>query len=71
MAYGGNVDPVKILKEGKPEDVARATKECIDKAWYGAGFVVMPGCDLPDAVSFENLQTFLNTARTYSPSPAA
>jgi uroporphyrinogen decarboxylase len=63
MCFAGNVDPVKVMKDGRPSEVEAAVKSCVEKAWYGRGYVLMPGCDIPDSVPLANLQTFLDAGR--------
>lgn len=70
ICFAGNIDPVRILKDGKANDVEMAVRKCVDQAWYGKGYVLMPGCDIPDAVPSQNLETMLSTCRQYKPSPA-
>lgn len=65
ICFAGNVDPVKVLRDGKSRDVEGAVGRCIEKAWYGRGFILMPGCDVAASVSYENLQTFLRAGREY------
>jgi uroporphyrinogen decarboxylase len=67
ICFAGNVDPVRILKDGKPEDVEAASRKCVDNSWYGRGYILMPGCDLPDAVPLKNLETMLKSTREYNP----
>lgn len=70
MCFAGNIDPVKVMKDGKPADVEAAVKTCVAKSWYGTGYMLMPGCDLPDTVPLENLQAFLRAGRSWTPQPA-
>jgi len=63
MCFGGNVDPVAVMLQGTPELVEKTCKEIIEKAGTDGGFVLMPGCDIPPTVPYENIQAFINTAR--------
>ncbi|MFQ5975790.1 MAG: uroporphyrinogen decarboxylase family protein [Candidatus Hydrothermarchaeales archaeon] len=65
MCIAGNVDPVAVLANGSVEDVKSQSKECIEKASYGGGFVLMPGCDMPPSVPLENIQAFIETGRSW------
>jgi uroporphyrinogen decarboxylase len=65
MCIAGNVDPVGILNQGTPEDVKRASRNCIEKASAGGGYVLMPGCDIPPSVPLENIQAFVQAAHEY------
>jgi uroporphyrinogen decarboxylase len=51
MCFGGNVDPVKIMLNGS--------------AGTDGGFVLMPGCDIPPTVPYENIQKFIQTAHEW------
>jgi uroporphyrinogen decarboxylase len=64
MCISGNVDPVSVLSNGGPNDVVKASKECIDKGGPD-GYILMPGCDHPPTVPKENLQALTNTARNW------
>ena len=52
----GNFDPVSILFEGSPQDVADAARQCLkavpDK------FILMPGCEVPPATPEQNIRAF-------------
>ena len=63
MCFAGNVDPVKIMLNGTVEDVENACKTVIQTAGTDGGFVLMPGCDIPPTVPYENIQKFVQTAR--------
>ncbi len=65
MCFAGNVDPVKIMLQGTVEDVERTCKEIIEIAGTDGGFVLMPGCDIPPTVPYENIQRFIETARNW------
>jgi uroporphyrinogen decarboxylase len=65
MCFGGNVDPVKIMLNGSAQDVERTCKEIIKAAGTDGGFVLMPGCDIPPTVPYENIQKFIQTAHEW------
>lgn len=65
MCFAGNVDPVKIMLNGSVNDVADACKTVIQTAGTDGGFVLMPGCDIPPTVPYENIQKFVQTAREW------
>ena len=52
----GNFDPVSVLFEGSPQDVAEAAGQCLkavpDK------FILMPGCEVPPATPEQNIRAF-------------
>ncbi len=65
MCFGGNVDPVKIMLQGSVKDVEDACKNVIQTAGMDGGFVLMPGCDIPPTVPYENIQKFIQVAREW------
>jgi uroporphyrinogen decarboxylase len=65
MCFGGNVDPVKIMLQGSVQDVENACRQVIQAAGTDGGFVLMPGCDIPPTVPFENIQKFIQVAREW------
>jgi MtaA/CmuA family methyltransferase len=59
----GNVNPVSVVRAGKPEDVFKAISECHQQA--GPRFVVGPGCEIPRDTPHENVRAFAEYARTH------
>lgn len=65
MCFGGNVDPVAVMLEGSPEQVGEVSRDIIETAGTDGGFVLMPGCDIPPTVPYENIEVFIRTAREW------
>ncbi len=65
MCFAGNVDPVKIMLQGTVQEVEDACKSVIQTAGTDGGFVLMPGCDIPPTVPYENIQKFIQVAREW------
>ncbi len=65
MCIAGNVNPVHVMNEKKPEEVRAAALECIKKASGGGGYILMPGCDHPPSVPLENIKAFISAAKKY------
>lgn len=65
MCFGGNVDPVKIMLNGSVQDVEESCKRIIATAGADGGFILMPGCDIPPTVPYENIQKFIQVARDW------
>lgn len=65
MCFGGNVDPVAVMLQGSVQDVEAECKKIIEAAGTDGGFVLMPGCDIPPTVPYENIQAFIRTARDW------
>ena len=61
----GNLHTTNVMLHGSPEDVAAASRNAVDAAAAGGGFILSTGdqCgrDTPD----ENLRAMVETARTY------
>ncbi len=62
MCFGGNVAPVHVLLNKSAAEVEQACKEVIEIAGKDGGFVLVPGCDIPPTISYENLKTFHDVA---------
>ncbi len=61
----GNADPVRVVRNGTPEDVFKAIGECHRQA--GPRFVVGPGCEIPRDTRHENVRAFAEYARAHNP----
>jgi len=61
----GNMDPVRVLKEGTPESVYAAAGECHRQA--GARFIVGAGCEVPRDTPAANLRALVRYAREHTP----
>ncbi|MDR1256186.1 MAG: uroporphyrinogen decarboxylase family protein [Spirochaetaceae bacterium] len=64
-ALAGNLNPVDVIKDGKPEDIIAAGRRCIADAGEGCGFILMPGCDIPPATPFENVRAMIEAAEKH------
>ncbi|UCG78387.1 MAG: uroporphyrinogen decarboxylase family protein [Nitrospirota bacterium] len=62
ICFGGNVDPVQIMLQGSASDVESSCKKIIETAGTDGAFVLMPGCDIPPTVPYENIQKFIQIA---------
>lgn len=63
MCFAGNIDPVKVLLRGTVEQVESECVRVISEAGTDGGFVLMPGCDIPPTVPYENIRKFIEVAR--------
>lgn len=61
MAFAGNVNPVEVLVDATPDEVAAVSRACLEKAGGDSHFILMPGCDLSPGVPLENLQAMIGT----------
>jgi uroporphyrinogen-III decarboxylase len=57
----GNIDPVKILRNGTPEDIAAALAECHRQA--GPRYIVGAGCEVPRETPEANVMAMRDYAR--------
>lgn len=62
ICFAGNIDPVKVLLNGTVKEVEDTCRKVIKTAGIHGGFILMPGCDIPPAVPYENIQQFMRTA---------
>jgi MtaA/CmuA family methyltransferase len=61
----GNVNPVKVMRDGSPEQVVAAVAECHRQA--GPRFIVGAGCEVPRDTPVENLRAMCEYARATRP----
>jgi MtaA/CmuA family methyltransferase len=60
----GNIDPVRVLRDGTPESVYEAVGQCHRQA--GERFIVGAGCEVPRETPPANLQAMVRYAREHS-----
>jgi len=61
----GNIDPVRVLRNGTPEIVTKAIAECHRQS--GANYIVGAGCEVPRGTPPENIQALTDYARRHQP----
>ena len=61
----GNVDPVRVVRDGTPAQVTAAVAACHRQA--GPRFIVGAGCEVPRDTPDENLRAMVEYARTHQP----
>lgn len=66
VALGGNVDPVRLMERGSPEEVTAAGRAAI-AAGGPRRFNLMAGCALPPATPLENVRALVAAARSAPP----
>lgn len=66
IAFAGNMNPVAVMQKETPQGVAEACRQSIAKAQASAGYLLMPGCDIPPSVPIENVRAMVETAHEYS-----
>jgi len=69
IVFAGNLNPETIMQKETAEGVAAASRDAIGKALSqsgaAAGYILMPGCDIPPSVPIENVKTMVQTAHAY------
>lgn len=66
MGVTGNIPPVNVVRDGSPEEIEEAVKQCVVAAGDNPrGFTLSPGCTVPVLTSAENLTTIMNSAMKY------
>jgi MtaA/CmuA family methyltransferase len=63
----GNVDPVRVMRDGTPETVAAAVAECHRQS--GDRYIVGAGCEIPRGTPDANLHAMAQYAKTGHRSP--
>jgi uroporphyrinogen-III decarboxylase len=58
----GNIDPVRVLRNGSPGEVHAAIAECHHQA--GPRFIVGAGCEVPRDTPVENVWAMVEYARS-------
>ncbi len=61
----GNIDPVKMLRNGTPEQIAAAIADCHRQA--GPRYIVAAGCEVPRDTAAANLSALIGYARSHQP----
>jgi MtaA/CmuA family methyltransferase len=65
----GNMDPVRILREGTPEMVTAAVEQCHQDA--GERYMAGAGCEVPRDTPHENLRALVAYAKSHQPKRAS
>ena len=60
----GNIDPVRVLRHGTPEEVYAAVADCHRQA--GDRFIVSAGCEVVRDTPLENLRAMRRYARGHA-----
>lgn len=59
----GNIHPIEVLLKGTPEDVEKASKNCLDKMAHNGGFILSSGGGLAPGTTLENVAAMVQAAR--------
>jgi MtaA/CmuA family methyltransferase len=61
QVLAGNLDPVKVVRNGTPDSITAALAECSDAA--GPNYIVGAGCEIVRDTPLENVHAMANFAR--------
>jgi len=64
QVLAGNIDPVRVLRNGTPQTVSRAVEQCHKEA--GERFIITAGCEVPRDTPEANVRAMLEYARLTS-----
>lgn len=59
----GNVDPVRVMVNGNPEDVKQAVRQLLGEMQPYPNFILSTGCDLPQETPLANIAAFMEAGR--------
>lgn len=65
IALMGNIDPVRVVMSGTPQDVRDESYRVIDAAGREGGLILAPGCETPISSPDENVIAMGNAGRDY------
>jgi uroporphyrinogen decarboxylase len=65
----GNIDCVRTLVDKTPQDVVRATKDCILKASIGGGHIISSSNSIHSGINSINYRVFLESIKEYGTYP--
>ena len=65
MCFAGNVNPVEVMLQGSVELVESTCKQIVAAAGTDGAFTLMPGCDIPPDVPYENIAKFIQVAQSW------
>ena len=65
MALMGNIDPVRMIMSGTPDDISSECRRIIDVAGRDGGFILAPGCETPQSSPDENVIAMGKAGRDY------
>lgn len=62
----GNLDPVSVFKDAKPEEMREATRSLLERMRDYPNFVLSSGCDTPPHTPAANIDTFFETLKEFN-----
>jgi uroporphyrinogen decarboxylase len=67
----GNLDPSAVMYYGTIDEIERKSRECIEAAAHGGGYILSPGCLVMPNFPPSNLEMLFKVAREYGRYPLA
>ncbi|TFG11943.1 MAG: hypothetical protein EU535_06670 [Promethearchaeota archaeon] len=65
IGIAGNIDHIKLLPTGHPEEIKMAVYSAIKRSGGNPRFMLAPGCEITSDTPIENVKTFVKAAETY------
>jgi len=65
VALIGNIDPVRVMRDMKPEDVAKETRMFLEKTRGIRNLIVSTGCDLPQDTPIDNIRVMIEETKRF------
>jgi len=62
----GNIDPVRVFKDGSPEQMHQAVMELLEKMKDYPNFVLSSGCDTPPHTPIANIDAFFKALEEFN-----
>jgi MtaA/CmuA family methyltransferase len=59
----GNIDPVDVMAQGRPDDVRAAVDHLLKRMHPYPNFILSTGCDLPPETPLANIQALMDAGR--------
>lgn len=61
----GNIDPVRVMTNGSPDNVQEAVHTLLDQMAPYPNFILSTGCDLPPETPLDNITAFMEAGRDW------
>ncbi|MFX0005524.1 MAG: uroporphyrinogen decarboxylase family protein [Candidatus Hermodarchaeota archaeon] len=65
VGIAGNIDHLKLLPTGNPNDIKTAVHSAIRKSGGDSRFILAPGCEITSDTPIENVKAFVNAVQTF------
>jgi uroporphyrinogen decarboxylase len=66
VVFIGNVDPVRIVRDGTPAEVRQAVHDLLEEVDGHKNFILSTGCDLPADTPVRNIHAFMDAAKEWN-----